>query len=399
MDVWFDSGSSHAYVLREGGKWDENAKWPADLYLEGSDQFRGWFQSSLLTGVAALGAAPYKTVVSCGWVVDGEGKKMSKSLGNGIAPEEIIKEYGADIVRLWVAASDYQVDVRISKDILKQLSEAYRKIRNTARFIIGNISDFCPNTDAVKYEDLTDLDKWALSELSELVSIANEAYQNFDFHKVYHNIHRFCVISMSNFYLDIIKDRLYITQKNGKLRRAAQTVMFEVLKNLTQILAPVLAFTTQEIWGYIPNFEGKKEYVVLHDIENIERYKLNESDSDKWNKIIAVSADVKKVLENARAEKQIGSSLEAKVILHCEDEKLFAFLDGIKGELPDIFIVSQVLVLNSAGGAKGEYEALGVEALHADGEKCARCWQYSQTVGENTKHPQLCKRCAEIIEE
>lgn len=393
MDVWFDSGSSHASVLTQR----KDHRWPADLYLEGSDQFRGWFQSSLLTAVATKGAAPYKNVVSCGWVVDGEGRKMSKSLGNGIEPEEIIKDYGADIIRLWVAASDYQVDVRISKDILKQLSEAYRKIRNTARFMLANLADFNPDEDRVAEEDLLELDRWALAEFDNLVAVARAGYDSFDFHKVYHNLHRFCVVSMSNFYLDIIKDRLYITPKTGKARRAAQTAMFTILTGLTQILAPILAFTSQEIWQYVPAFAGKQKYVVMHDIPAAGRCALTAQEAEKWAKIIAVNTDVKKVLEKARAEKQIGSSLEAAVVLYAEGD-LYAFLQNVQADLPDIFIVSQVELAQGSGGAQGEVEGLGVAVKKADGGKCERCWQFKTTVGQEAEHPTLCERCADIIE-
>ncbi|NLW78414.1 MAG: isoleucine--tRNA ligase [Ruminococcaceae bacterium] len=395
MDVWFDSGTSHATVLGENSPWKDHS-WPADLYLEGSDQFRGWFQSSLLTAVATKGKAPYRNVVSCGWVVDGEGRKMSKSLGNGIAPEEIIREYGADIVRLWVAASDYQVDVRISKDILKQLSEAYRKIRNTARFILGNISDFDPDAHSVPDDALTELDRWALAELDNLVALAREAYDNFDFHKIYHNLQRFCVVSMSNFYLDIAKDRLYITETDGVLRRAAQTAMFRILVALTEILAPILAYTAQEIWSYLPQFAGKQDYVVLHDMPDAGRYSLTDAEKVKWQTIIAINADVKKVLETARAAKEIGSSLEAAVVLHCDDE-LYAFAQGVQDELADIFIVSQVILERGGNGAEGELEGLKVEVRRAEGEKCERCWQYHTDVGNDATHPTLCGRCAAII--
>lgn len=395
MDVWFDSGTSHASVLGQDSKW-AGLHWPADLYLEGSDQFRGWFQSSLLTAVATRGGAPYKNVVSCGWVVDGEGRKMSKSLGNGIAPEEIIREYGADIIRLWVAASDYQVDVRISKDILKQLSEAYRKIRNTARFILGNLNDFDPDRDSVSDAELSKLDRWALAELDSLLAIAHDGYERFDFHRVYHSLHKFCVVSMSNFYLDIVKDRLYITPKGGAARRAAQTAMFRILVALTQMLAPILAYTSQEIWSYVPAFSGKQDYVVLHDIPRPGRYLLPDEEKKKWNTIIEMNADVKKVLENARAEKQIGSSLEAKVILH-SDGALYDFIEEVKPELPDIFIVSQVELERGGEGTAGEMENLAVEVRRADGEKCERCWQYHQDVGDDANHATLCGRCAAIV--
>ncbi len=395
MDVWFDSGTSHVSVL-DADHWKDHS-WPADLYLEGSDQYRGWFQSSLLTAVATRGKAPYKTVVSCGWTVDGEGRKMSKSLGNGVEPAEIIKDYGADIIRLWVAAADYQQDMRISKDILKQLSEGYRKVRNTARFILANLEDFDPDRDSVADRDLPGLDRWAMAELDALVQTVRGGYDGFDFHKAYHSLHRFCVVNMSNFYLDVIKDRLYITKAAGKERRAAQTAMFRILVALTQMLAPILAFTAQEIWSFVPAFAGKQKYVVQHDMPDAGRCTLTDAEREKWEKVISISADVKKVLENAREQKLIGSSLEAAVVLHCEGE-LAAFLAGVLEELPDIFIVSQVELAEGKGGEAGEYEGLGVSVKRADGEKCERCWQYKPTVGTDTAHPTLCARCAGIIE-
>ncbi len=394
MDVWFDSGSSHAYVLEH---WKDH-HWPADLYIEGSDQFRGWFQSSLLTAVATRGAAPYKTVVSAGWVVDSEGRKMSKSLGNGVEPEEIIRDYGADIIRLWVAAADYHADMRIGKEILKQLSEGYRKVRNTARFMLGNLSDFQPDQHSVKDEELLDLDRWALAELDKLVALAREGYDSFDFHKVYHGLHRFCIVSMSNFYLDIAKDRLYINAAGSPARRAAQTVMFRILVALTQILAPILAFTAQEIWAHVPAFAGKQKYVVMHDIPKPGAYSLCEEEQARWEQIIAISGDVKKVLENARAAKEIGSSLEAAVVLHC-DEKLYAFTSKILPELADIFIVSEVEAVQGGQGEAGEVEGLLVEVKRAAGEKCERCWQYRDTVGASSAHPGVCARCAGILEQ
>ncbi len=398
MDVWFDSGTSYATVLGEGSKWADHP-FPADLYLEGSDQYRGWFQSSLLTSVATRGTAPYKGVLSCGWVVDEEKKKMSKSRGNGIAPANIIKDYGADIIRMWVASANYQVDMHISFDILKQISESYRKIRNTARFILGNISDFNPDTDSVPYAELPELDRWALAKTDDLLGLAANGYEQFDFHVVTHNLLRFCVVDMSNFYLDIIKDRIYINPPNSKERRAAQTTMFEILVSMTKLLAPVLAYTSQEIWQYIPSFEGKGKYVILHDIPKSGRYTLTKEESEKWEKIAAINTDVKKVLELARANKEIGSSLEAKVILHTEDDALHAFIESVQAELPDIFIVSQVELAKNGNGAPGETENLFVQVARADGEKCERCWQYQESVGKNEKHSTICQRCSDVMEQ
>lgn len=394
MDVWFDSGSTHAAVCQERPELSS----PADLYLEGGDQYRGWFQSSLLTSVACYNKAPYKGVVSCGWVVDGEGRKMSKSLGNGIAPEDIIKEYGADIIRLWVASSDYQVDVRISKEILKQLSEAYRKIRNTARFILGNINDFNPETDMVADEDLTELDLWALAELNRLIATCKKAYEEYDFHVAIHAMHNFCIVSMSNFYLDIIKDRLYINKANSKPRRAAQTAMYKILVDFTKLVSPILSFTSQEIWDYIPKTADMKKYVVLEQITDLSEYKQNDEFEAKWEKIIEIRDDVKKALELARNEKICGKSLEVAVTLNCSDE-VYDFVKPLEKELAEIFIVSAVIVAKGDEGFKGDVDGLSVKVTAAEGEKCERCWMITKDVGADHEHPTICARCAKILTE
>ena len=312
MDVWFDSGSTHQSVLVDRG-----LPYPADLYLEGADQYRGWFQSSLLTSVAANGIAPYKQVLTHGWTVDGEGRKMSKSLGNGISPQEIIKEYGADILRLWVLSSDYQSDVSLSKDILKQITEVYRKIRNTARYILGNTYDFNPDTDIVNYEDLEEIDKYALLKLNDLVKKCTHSYDNYDFHEAYQAINSFCVIDMSNFYLDIIKDRLYTAKPEAKERRAAQTTMYLILDALVKMLAPLTSFTAEEIWKYMPKGkEEKVESVMLTNYPEPNPQYENDDIRTKWSKIVDIKEIVSKKLEEARAEKIIGHSLNAKVILY-----------------------------------------------------------------------------------
>ena len=394
MDVWFDSGVSHAAVLEERG----TNLWPCDLYLEGADQYRGWFQSSLLTSVAWRGVAPYKAVCTHGWVVDGEGKKMSKSLGNGILASEILDEYGADILRLWVASSDYHADIRISKDILKQLSEGYRKIRNTARYILGNIFDFDPKKDMVKFEDMQDIDKWALIKLDELKEKVNTAYDAFEFHQVYHSIRNFCVIDMSNFYLDVLKDRLYCEKTDGIERRAAQSAIYLILNSLTRMLAPILAFTSEEIWQSMPHLESDNaENVLLNDMPKKENLTAPEGFMEKWERINAVKDAVKKQLEQLRAEKTIGSSLDAEVTLYAEGE-LYAFLNDVKEVLPQVLIVSKVTVNEGAGGkVDADFEGLGIESKKAEGCKCARCWTYSDTVGNDAEHPEICERCAAAI--
>ncbi len=395
MDVWFDSGSTHLAVLEERPE----LKWPADLYMEGSDQFRGWFQSSLLTSVACRGVAPYTHVLSHGWVVDGEGKQMHKSAGNGVEPAEIIKDYGADIIRMWVASSDYTADVRVSKEILKQLSEAYRKVRNTARFILGNLDGFDPNTDMVKDEELYEIDRWALAAVDELLADALDGYETYNFSKVYHVVHNFCVVEMSNFYLDIIKDRLYINKPDSVARRAAQTAMYRILVQLTKIIAPIVAFTSQEIWSFIPKMPGMNKYVVFEDMGKPGAYAQSQEFQNKWNEIIAIRDDVKKVLEQARVDKVIGASLQAKVTLFCSDA-VADFLNAMPAaDLADLLIVSQVEVVKGEGGVHGLFEGLGVAVEHAEGEKCERCWKYSSDVGTHSEHPTLCARCASILEE
>ena len=395
MDVWFDSGVTHAAVLQER----PYLKWPADLYLEGADQYRGWFQSSLLTSVATKGVAPYKTVVTHGWVVDGEGRKQSKSLGNGIDPKDIIKRYGADILRLWVASSDYHADIRISEDILKQLSEAYRKIRNTARYILGNLYDFDPSKDSVSFDKLHPIDKWALYQLDELNKKVCKAYDEFEFHQVYHRIHHFCVVDMSSFYLDIIKDRLYVEDAESEARRAAQTTIYLILDALTRLLAPILAYTSDEIWKEMPHDKkADKECILFNQTPKLTGVEVDEAFVAYWEKIHAIRDDVQKALEEARANKVIGSSLDAKLTLYCEGE-LYEFIKSAQSDLKTVFIVSELQVLcEGTGESKAEQtQGLTITVAHASGEKCERCWVYSDTVGKDENHPTLCARCASII--
>lgn len=392
MDVWFDSGVSHAAVC---GNRDYLGT-PADLYLEGADQYRGWFQSSLLTSVATTGVAPYKTVVTHGWVVDGEGKKMSKSIGNVIIPDDVVKQYGADILRLWVASSDYHADIRVSQDILKQLSEIYRKIRNTARFILGNINDFNPNTDMVDSAALEEIDHWALMRLDEVVKTCREAYDNFEYHIIFHAIHNFCVIDMSNFYLDVLKDRLYVEAKDSETRRAAQTVIYKILDTLCRLVSPILAFTADEIWQFMPHTaDVDARHVVYNDIPEA----VGEYDIDfmaRWDRIHEMREDVKKALEIARAEKVIGASLDAKVTVYADGE-LYDFAKSVEGMLGTVFMVSEFeLKKGGEGNFKGEVEGMSVTAEHASGEKCARCWSFGK-IGEDSEHPTICARCAAVV--
>ncbi len=396
MDVWFDSGSSYASVLSE----ENGVSYPADLYLEGNDQYRGWFQSSLLTSVATMGTAPYRAVLTHGMIIDLEGRKMSKSLGNGISPQDIIKEYGADILRLWISSADYRNDVKISKEILKQLAEVYRKIRNTERFILGNLYDFDPNKDQVAFDELTELDKWACYALDALIEKTSKAYDAFDFHVIYHAIYSFCVVDMSSFYLDIIKDRLYVEKADSLSRRAAQTVIYKVLNAIVKLIAPIIPFTSEEAWSHIVHSEGDNEKsVFFNDFPKAEGLVASEEFAAKWNEIIAVRNDVQKALELARAEKKIGASLEANVTVYVSNEEK-AILDDVDN-LAQLFIVSGVKLETEAAPAgifKGENAGVSVVVEKAAGEKCQRCWGYTGDIGASAEHPTLCKRCASILE-
>ena len=388
MDVWFDSGSTWSAVCRERPE----LRWPVDMYMEGADQFRGWFQSSLLTSVATQGVAPYREVLCHGWVVDAQGKQMHKSAGNGMEPSEIIRDYGADIIRLWVASSDYTVDVRAGKEIFRQLSEAYRKMRNTARFMLGNINDFDPAKDMVDDDQLFEIDRWALEACNKLTATMRDAYEHYDFSRAYHALYNFCVIDMSNFYMDVIKDRLYCADDHA--RRCAQTALYRILVDFTKLLAPILCFTSQEIWSYIPKLDGMKDYVVFEQMPEA-RAAADEAFEAKWDRIMAIRDDVKKVLEQARADKVIGSALEAGLTLYCSKE-VYDFLNAIPmDELADLFIVSHVDLVEGEGGVKGLVEGLGVSAAHAAGNKCLRCWKYETTVGEDG----LCPRCAKVLKQ
>ena len=381
MDVWFDSGSTHESVLAERGLPEAN------LYLEGSDQYRGWFQSSLLTSVATKNKAPYKEVVTHGYVVDEQGRKMSKSLGNGIDPIQMCNELGADILRLWALSSDYTSDVSISKGILKQVAEVYRKIRNTARFILGNIDGLDVNS-LTPYEELEEIDKFALIKLNKLIADCTKAYEEYDFNKAYQTINTFCVVDMSNFYLDIIKDRLYTSKPDSKERKSAQTAMYLILDALVKILAPMTCFTAEEIWKYMPHTENENvESVMLTYYPEVNSKYENKELEAKWNKIIALKENVAKKLEEARAAKVIGHSLNAKVTISAEGAE-YDFLKENEELLMTVFIVSGLEIVQGASDIKVEV---------ADGEKCERCWMYSTTVGEDKENPTICHRCSENL--
>ena len=397
LDVWFESGVSHAAVLKPRGKAAGQDWWPADLYLEGSDQHRGWFQSTLLAGITTDGRAPYKAVLTHGFVLDGEGNKMSKSAGNVVAPQEVIKQYGAEILRLWVATQDYQGDVRISSAILTQLGETYRKLRNTARFLLSNLYDFDPATHRVKFENLPELERWALLRLHNLITKVRRGYEEFNFRQISHELDYFCAVDMSAIYLDILKDRLYTFRKDSPLRRGSQTVLFDVLVVLTKLIAPILSFTAEEIWQMLPESVRKNPETPSVHLASFPEPDSRWADAQlaqRWERLLSVRNSVQGSVELVRKEKRIGSSLEAGVMVYGAPD-LHALLKEYEHELPSIFIVSQVKL-------KEEHDPssdLGwlVKVFPAEGAKCARCWRYQTSVGAKAAHPELCDRCVEAI--
>ena len=401
LDVWFESGVSHAAVVKaQGPDW-----WPADLYLEGSDQHRGWFHSALLASVTTDDHAPYKAVLTHGFVVDGEGKKMSKSAGNVVTPQEIMKQSGAEILRLWVASQDYQEDLRISQDILKQLIDGYRKIRNTCRFLLSNIYDFDPNQHRVSYEQLSTIDQWALMKLDRLITAVRKAYQDFEFRQAVHEIDYFCSVDMSATYLDILKDRLYTFPKNSPLRRGSQTVILDVIVALAKIMAPILSFTSEEIWRTFPDSMRKHPdtpSVHLSAFPQTDPCWKNAEIEQDWSYLLPVRTVVQGALEKQRRDKVIGSSLEGTVVLYATSEK-YEILKKYEKDLAMLFIVSEVQVTQAAVGTSDGHEAfdeeLGimVDVRKAESQKCERCWNYRSAVGTNVQHPTLCDRCIEAV--
>jgi isoleucyl-tRNA synthetase len=402
LDVWFDSGVSHAAVLKQR----KELSWPADLYLEGSDQHRGWFQSSLLASVGTTGASPYRTVLTHGFTVDGQGRKMSKSAGNVVAPQEVIDQYGAEVLRLWVSAADYRDDVRISKEILTHLAEAYRRIRNTCRYLLGNLADFDPERDRVPIEQRPELDRWAFLKLQHLIQRVTAGYEDFEFHLVFHSIHNFCAVEMSAFYLDILKDRLYTSKAASPERRAAQSTMYEILSTLVRLMAPVLSFTADEVWQYMKRNQ-KVPSVFLSDFPHESPISLASLGADKkypveleerWDKIISVRGEAAKVLEALRKDKKIGHSLDAAVTLYAGDG-LHDLLMQYERDLAFIFIVSQAAVARESDAPAEAFTSDSVRGLKitagpAKGQKCGRCWMYQESVGTVAEHPNICSRCA-----
>ncbi|UCD72258.1 MAG: isoleucine--tRNA ligase [Syntrophobacterales bacterium] len=386
IDVWFDSGVSWAAVLEKR----KYLKYPADLYLEGSDQHRGWFHSALLTSTGTRGRAPYLTVLTHGFVVDGEGRKMSKSAGNVILPEKVIRDYGAEILRLWVAAEDYRDDIKLSEEILRRLSEAYRRVRNTCRYILGNLYDYDPEKERVSSGDLMELDRWALHRLQNLVSRALDAYERFEFHVVYHSINNFCAVDMSALYFDILKDRLYVSPARSIERKSAQTTLYEILMALVKLMAPILPFTAEEVWGYL---QGERaESVHLQQFPTVRDEFIEEELARRWDKIWQVREEVSRALEVARREKLIGLSLDAQVSIALPTG-FYDLLSPYEDQLRGIFIVSQVAL-----SPREDVTEVRVEVRKAEGEKCVRCWVYDTSVGGDAKHPTICRRCIETIE-
>ena len=395
LDVWFDAGSSHLAVLH--GK-----EWPADVYLEGPDQYRGWFHSSLLIAIGIKNKPPYRSVVTHGWTLDEQGRPMSKSLGNVMLPTEVCEKWGADLLRLWVASQEYQADVKMSERVMTQLSEAYRKIRNTFRFALSNLNDFDPARDAVPYEQMEEMDRWMVERTVELVKKCREWYGTYEFHRIYHVIHDYCVVDLSSFYYDVLKDRLYTKAPKNKSRRSAQTAVWRITSALVKLLTPILVFTSEELWKYLPKTSGEPDSVhkSLFPEEAELRTGISAATANNWELLSKVRGEVLKALEVARNEKKINSGLEAKVLLSA-DLEFKAKLKHYLPVLPGLFIVSQVeLMTAEKGGYRSEVvPSLEVTVQRADGKKCERCWNYSTHVGENPRYPTICERCSEVIAE
>ncbi|MGS0764746.1 isoleucine--tRNA ligase [Syntrophomonas curvata] len=395
MDVWFDSGSSHMAVLET---YDE-LSWPADMYLEGSDQHRGWFNSSLSTSVAVKGMAPYRQVLTHGFLVDEQGKKQSKSMGNAIDPLKLIKSMGADILRLWVSSADYRSDVSVSDNIIKQCAEAYRKIRNTCRFILGNLYDFDPVKETVEYQKLNELDKWALLKLHQLIKRVSKAYEDYEFHVVFHAVHNFCTVDLSSIYFDILKDRLYCCHPEDPERKAAQTVLHELINALVVILAPILAYTSEEIYSHLRKESGPVSVQLLDWPAYREEY-IDEAIGTRITRVLEVREAVTKSLEEARTRKAIGHSLGAKVTIYADPEWL-SLLKTID-DLEKVFIVSQVELKNESERTRNavyleELPGIWVDVAAAAGEKCERCWIIEPSVGGHDGHTNLCERCSQVV--
>ena len=398
IDVWFESGSSHAAVLGH----DPKLPWPADMYIEGGDQHRGWFQSSLLCAVGTRGAAPYRMTATCGWTLDPQGRAMHKSLGNAVDPTEIIERLGGEIVRLWVASVDFREDVICSEDLMQRVADNYRKIRNTFRYMLGNLHGFDPARDAVPFSEMEALDQYMLLRAADVTQRVRNWYAAFEFHKVYHAVHDFCVVELSSLYIDVLKDRLYTFAARSKARLSAQTALWRIAEALVRLLAPLMSFTSDEIWQYLPVVAGRSASVHLEvfpaakdltgDTGSIDVTRLRAD----WDAIMRVREEVTKTLEQARQEKQIGAALEAEVLLTAA-ESVYSVLKGRETELRALLIVSGVRVVRAEGGNGAA--PVTVQVRKAAGHKCERCWNYSVQVGADSQYPTVCERCAPVLHE
>jgi isoleucyl-tRNA synthetase len=398
LDVWFDSGSTHLAVLDPPDTPAPDLPWPADMYLEGPDQYRGWFQSSLLIGVGVYGRAPYKHVLTHGWTLDEHGRPMSKSLGNVVLPTEICDKWGADLLRLWVASQDYTADVRMSDNVMTQLSEAYRKIRNTFRFVAGNLADFDPQRDALPDANLQEIDRWMLTRAAELIRQCRQRYDSFEFHRVFHALHDFCVVDLSAFYFDVLKDRLYTFAPANPSRRSAQTAVYRISSALIRLLAPIMVFTAEEIWRHLPRAVNHTDSIHLALLPSAEQMgtPVEPEVSENWDKLLKLRRAVLIHLETARNNKTIGGGLEAKVLLNGAHPEA-ALWQKYAASLPALFIVSQVEIVTPGDPAKSGEVCLGI--ARADGAKCERCWNYSTHVGESADYPTVCERCLAALAE
>jgi isoleucyl-tRNA synthetase len=401
LDVWFDSGVSHAAVLEQRPE----LQWPADLYLEGSDQHRGWFQSSLLAAVGTRGQAPFKGVLTHGYVVDGKGKKMSKSLGNVIVPQEMIDKFGSEILRLWVASEDYRDDVKVSEEILRHVSDAYRKIRNTFRFLLSNLSDFDPSRDSVGPDQFQELDRWALMRYAELVRRIERAYEDYEFHAIYHSLLNFCGTTISSLYVDILKDRLYCSATDDPGRRAAQTVLHRILDGLLRLSAPILSVTAAEAWEHLYGLDAEssiEDSVFFADFPHVEDIPGDAELESRWNRLLTLRNAITKVLEKARRDKIIGLSLDAQVLLMVSGESAAFFNKETEALLRELCIVSSLQCVDQACTGTfvrcEECTDVQVAVAPAPGNKCERCWMLSPSVGEDAEHPKLCQRCLKVVQ-
>ena len=404
LDVWFDSGSSHLAVLDRLDATGQKLPWPADMYLEGPDQYRGWFHSSLLVGVAVRNGAPYRHVLTHGWTLDAKGQPMSKSLGNVVLPTEVCEKWGADLLRLWVASQDYTADVRMSDNVMTQLSEAYRKLRNTFRFALGNLADFDPSRDAVPDAEMEEIDRWMLSRTAELVSGCRKWYEAFEFHRVFHDVHDFAVVDLSAFYFDVLKDRLYTFAPRNRARRSAQTAVYRIAKALLGLMTPITVFTAEEVWKYFPRaaVEAESAHLGLFPKPEAVGASLGQEIESNWQSLLEFRREVLKALEEKRKEKFISGSLEAKVRIFSDYPQRTQFLNSYRDVLPALFIVSQVEIVDESKGLPPRDAPPGgwrIEIARADGAKCERCWNYSTHVGENADYPTVCERCVKALTE